>query len=565
MTMAWYTRRGLFVLLAAAALVFQSGMPDQLLAQDATPAASPTAAGVALAASGVPNPRGFLWDANGAMLVASGGIGGTAVLPADASGAVFRIEVENGCPVTLASGFPSASAFGGRYGISDVAILNGTLYALGDGGFDVQPPTPAPDGVYRIDPDGSWQAIANVGAWVEGNPTKLVPSDSDPGGEPYAMISDGQDLWVSESNHGQLLRVTPQGAISRIVDLSDPHLVPTGLKPAPDGGVYVGFLTAAPFTDGSSKVVKITADGKVTEVWTGLTAVTDVAVAPDGTLYALEMSTDNAKEPPFYRRNAGRVVRQTGPSSLEPVLSGLDQPVRMGFGPDGGLYVALPAHDAELKPGAILRVDPAANNLTLPAGLLASGHCTAFAATPAATPTTALPTSVPAGAGAGPAATVTTTTGAAGAGPVTIDITIHVDVGQPGGSVTLPVTVGPGMTPVVGPAAPAAPAGRISPESPTLGREATASSQGAPAAAAGTAIKLVNMAFDPATVTIPAGTKITWTNTDPVAHTATAVGGAFNSGNLAPGQSFTFTFDKAGTFDYHCLYHPYMKGTIIVK
>ena len=120
---------------------------------------------------------------------------------------------------------------------------------------------------------------------------------------------------------------------------------------------------------------KITADGQVTDVWTGLTTLTDVAVSPDGTLYALEMSTGNVPEPPFYRRNTGRVVRQTGPSSLEPVLTGIDQPVRMAFGPDGGLYVAYPAHDAELKPGGILRVDPAATGLTIPEGLLESTRC----------------------------------------------------------------------------------------------------------------------------------------------------------------------------------------------
>jgi plastocyanin len=565
-------RRG-FVLLIAFTVLLPFGLLQPLLAQEATPTAgtpvaSATDARISVAASGIPNPRGFIWDAAGSMIVASGGIGGTAVLPADQSGAILRIK--DGCPVTLASGFPSASAFGGRYGISDVAILNGTLYALGDGGFDVLPPTPAPDGLYRISADGSWQAIVNVGAWVENNPTKLTPSDQDPGGEPFAMVSDGEAFWISESNRGQLLRVKPQGAITRTADLSDPHLVPTGLKPAPDGGVYVGFLTAAPFTDGSSKVVKITADGQVTDVWTGLTSLTDVAVSPDGTLYALEMSTDNTTEPPFYRPNTGRVVRQTGPSSLEPVLTGLAQPVRMSFGPDGGLYVALPAHDAELKPGGIVRVDPAASGLTLPDGFLDTGHCAPLAPPPAATPVSTLltPAATVAGTSTAPAATVTTTTsGTTGAGEVTIEITIRIALDQSGTAVTLPVTVMPGAAPAVGPAAPAAPDAPVagtSPESPALGPVATASSQSAPAAT-GTAVTIANMAFSPATVTIPLGTTVTWTNTDPVAHTVTAAGGTFNSGHLNPGQTFTHTFNTAGTFDYQCTYHPYMKGTIVVQ
>jgi amicyanin len=128
----------------------------------------------------------------------------------------------------------------------------------------------------------------------------------------------------------------------------------------------------------------------------------------------------------------------------------------------------------------------------------------------------------------------------------------------------------PGMTPVVGqpaPAAPVAPPGGSSPESPALGAVATAASlPGAPSAPTGArAVAIANMAFNPASMTIPLGATVTWTNTDPVAHTVTAVGGAFNSGHLNPGQSFSYRFDKAGTFDYQCTYHPYMKGTIIVQ
>ena len=101
----------------------------------------------------------------------------------------------------------------------------------------------------------------------------------------------------------------------------------------------------------------MTADGQVTDVWTGLTALTAIAVAPDGTLYALEMSTGNPTQPPFTRHNSGKVVRQTGPSSKQDVVTGLDLPVAMRFGPDGALYVGFPALSEEAKPGGILRVD----------------------------------------------------------------------------------------------------------------------------------------------------------------------------------------------------------------
>ena len=176
------------------------------------------------------------------------------------------------------------------------------------------------------------------------------------------MVAGDGLLWITEANHEQLLTVAPDGAIARVIDLSPSDIVdvgvPTGLALAPGGGVYVGFLTEEPYVDGAAKVVEIAADGTVTDVWTGLTAVTDIALGPDGALYATELSIGNADEAPFYRPGEGRVVRQTGPGSLEEVAAGLDYPVHLGFGPDGGLYVASPAIGSNGGEGVILRLDP---------------------------------------------------------------------------------------------------------------------------------------------------------------------------------------------------------------
>jgi LPXTG-motif cell wall-anchored protein len=70
--------------------------------------------------------------------------------------------------------------------------------------------------------------------------------------------------------------------------------------------------------------------------------------------------------------------------------------------------------------------------------------------------------------------------------------------------------------------------------------------------------------FDPASLTIAVGDSVTWTNDGKVAHTVTANGGSFDSGNLNPGHSFTHTFSQAGTFRYFCQYHAGMTGTIKV-
>ena len=78
------------------------------------------------------------------------------------------------------------------------------------------------------------------------------------------------------------------------------------------------------------------------------------------------------------------------------------------------------------------------------------------------------------------------------------------------------------------------------------------------------AIDIANFAFSPASVTIEAGTTVTWTNSDSVTHNATDNGGAFASGDLATGQSYSFTFDTEGTYNYMCTIHPQMTGTIVV-
>jgi plastocyanin len=76
---------------------------------------------------------------------------------------------------------------------------------------------------------------------------------------------------------------------------------------------------------------------------------------------------------------------------------------------------------------------------------------------------------------------------------------------------------------------------------------------------------LGNRAFAPDDVTIATGTTLTWTNTDAVAHTATSDSSAWNSGAIAPGGRYSFTFETPGTFAYHCTIHPGMVGTVVVR
>ena len=72
-------------------------------------------------------------------------------------------------------------------------------------------------------------------------------------------------------------------------------------------------------------------------------------------------------------------------------------------------------------------------------------------------------------------------------------------------------------------------------------------------------------AFNPNPLTVPVGTTVRWTNNDTIAHDATSNTSVWASGNLAPGATFDFRFQSAGTFPYHCTIHPGMTGTIVVQ
>jgi plastocyanin len=78
------------------------------------------------------------------------------------------------------------------------------------------------------------------------------------------------------------------------------------------------------------------------------------------------------------------------------------------------------------------------------------------------------------------------------------------------------------------------------------------------------AVEIKDFAFNPATVTVSAGTTVTWTNQDLAPHTATAEDGSFDTGRLNQGESGSVTFDQPGTYAYVCTFHPSMKGTVVV-
>lgn len=92
------------------------------------------------------------------------------------------------------------------------------------------------------------------------------------------------------------------------------------------------------------------------------------------------------------------------------------------------------------------------------------------------------------------------------------------------------------------------------------------SSSDAGAAGGAQAVTIQDYTYEPPRITVPKGTTVTFTNRDSTPHTATSKqSGLFESGSIDTGESGKVKLNESGSFAYYCLFHPFMKGTIVVE
>jgi plastocyanin len=487
-------------------------------AQEEDPAATVVATNLA-------NPRGFTWDDDGQLLVALAGTGGDEPArgqiqpppngPWTGGITAELVHVDDNCVATpVIEGLPSAvDATGAVIGAADVARLDGTTYVLVAGGGEGHGNQGVANGIYAVTAGGEADLVVDLSAWFAAYSVENLPeADFDPEGNFYNLIAgDDGRLWVSESNSEQILAVTTSGEVERVADLSAENMVPTGLAPAPDGGVYVGYLSSAPFTDGSAKVIEVTPEGDVSDVWTGLTAVTSIAVDADGNLYAAEMSTGNTAEPPFLRPNSGRIVRQSGPDSSEVIATGLPFPVSLDVGPDDGLYVSFPGLGGETT-GGVIRIQPGDDAIDLAAAGVLLAICG--------------------------------------------DVRLGSDATEEAEPATEEVSNdGTEQT-----EEPADNSGFVDPLPEQVA--------GVPDEFGNVRIDIVDFAFDPPMVEVPVGARVTWVNVGPTDHTAVAFGTdgskVFDSNIMHEGDVYSLSLTRPGRYEYICGLHPSMMAVVIV-
>jgi plastocyanin len=97
------------------------------------------------------------------------------------------------------------------------------------------------------------------------------------------------------------------------------------------------------------------------------------------------------------------------------------------------------------------------------------------------------------------------------------------------------------------------------------GTSAATGATSSPPSASGAAEVIKGFAFSPQSITVKVGGAVTWTNQDGTTHTVTSTDGSFGSKNLDQGQTFTATFNTAGSFPYICNIHTFMTGTVVVQ
>jgi hypothetical protein len=330
-----------------------------LAAAIAAPAAS-AAPSVTVIATGLDNPRGITLSPTGSIYVAEAGRGGDVVcVPGPEgefclgeTGAITRVFHRGGFN-RVVTGLPSGAAPDGSAAIGphDVAFdREGHLFAIVGLGADPAVRVSLPDFasitgyLLRIQrPTASWKSQTDIAGFEAAtNPDRELPDSN-----PYGLLARGGGFTVADAGADALFRISASGSIRTLATFADQTVQTPGgpilVDPVPTTVVrvgdwyYVGTLTGFPFVAGAANVWRVPVGGGTPEVFaSGFTNIIDIAPAPDGSLYLLEISHNGltSGDP------TGALLRVAADGTSEVLLTEpLIMPGGLAVGDDGTVYI----------------------------------------------------------------------------------------------------------------------------------------------------------------------------------------------------------------------------------
>jgi sugar lactone lactonase YvrE len=382
----------------AGAAIATHALGGTILAQDdATPVGSPEMglpplpANAFIVVEGLNNPRNLAWGADGTLYISEQGTGGDEVLaltPPGSEGEATPVAGEAEATPVEEAGPPSTRGYTGNIvavapdgtssvvlsglasysdgaGVVGLAAAEGGLYYTIGGvavGFGLPDPLPEENTVNWLDlATGESTELCNVTDFeVEENPDG---SDVNPNLYDIDTLSDGTVVFTdaggnviytldAETGEFEPLAILPlQGELPGAS--ADPagaerQVVPTSVVVNSDDSLVVSLLSEFWPADAPS-IIGIDAEGTVSPIAPGLSTIVNLAVGPDGQLYASSLSSDISTGAP------GSVLRILADGTTETVVEGLAFPHGIEFDADGNLYVVVYA----LIPGAgtVARID----------------------------------------------------------------------------------------------------------------------------------------------------------------------------------------------------------------
>lgn len=321
--------------------------------------------GTTTVADGLNSPRQLFYGEDGTLYIAEAGVGGAGqvelaeenIVSIGLTSRISALSPEGEWSVVI-PGLPSGQTTANNQGWRGAQAIyitadNTAWIAIGEGPNPDLVTLPLFHQVLEIDiASGRILTTLDIlGAEREHNPDE-DEMNSDP--TDLAIGPDGA-LYITDAACNCLWRWTSEDGLEvYMVWPIDDNPVPTGLAFGPDGDLYVSFLSGFPFLPQSTRIERYTGT-ELVATYDGLTLVTDLVVAEDGTVYAVEMSSGLGEF--GFIEDSGRVVRvdEAGPT---PVAESLPYPYGITLSPDGQLMVSINTAFSEAGDGAIIAIEP---------------------------------------------------------------------------------------------------------------------------------------------------------------------------------------------------------------